>query len=257
MELLKPNYIDTTTALVVNTNTGTAENVMIPDITYQFYSSGFNNDNTTVSLRVNFQQTLTVSRLILRGHNWREFRAFYNGLTASAFALLNGPTTTSEWSSNSETSQFLTCTPVNCTSVTFEAKKTMIADVEKAIGYLVISQERYEFARIPAAKNYTPNLGAQEVVHRLSNGRTRIQNLGDSWDFEIKLDYISQAQRNELREIYDLHESHIYVPFGTATSWDGIVVPVVWPSPFQFYRYSDNAPDTGFEGLVRLLETDP
>jgi hypothetical protein len=257
MELIKANFINTTTQLVVNTNTGTAENLMIPDPSFQFYSSGFNNDNTTVTLRVNFDQTTTVDRLAIVGHNLKDFTAFYNGLTASTFALLNGPTTASNWSSNSETSQYLTCTPVACTSVSFDLKKTQVANAEKAIGYLVISEQRYDFVRVPAAKGYRPVLDAQEVEHRLSTGDTRVQNLTNKWNFEVELNYITESQRNSLRTIYDLHTSHIFVPFGTATSWDKVIAPVVWPAPFNFYRFSDNAPSTGFEGSIRLLETTP
>lgn len=257
MELWKPNFINTTTALVVNSNTIAAEYIMRPDVTYQYVSNGFADDNTVASIRVNFAETTTVSRLALAGMNLREFRLFYNGLTANAFALLNGATSSSYWTGNSEPAMALEATPVACTSVTLEMKKTQVANSEKAIGYLVLSQERLTFSRIPAAKNYNPMLNAEEVVHQLSDGRARIQRIADFWTVDMKLDYISSTLRDQLRTVYNLHSPHIFVPFGTTTAWDGIIFPCVWRSPFPFYHHSDNAVGAGFEGSINLLETTP
>lgn len=258
MELLKSNYINTSTALVVNSNTATAEYIMNPDLTFQYVSSGFANDLTTSTLRINFSETLTVSRLALVGMNLKEFDLYYNGATANAFALTTtGSTTTSKWSSNSETAIYMTCTPVACTSVSLDMKKTISANQEKALGYFVISQEHLDFSRIPSAKNYTPKLESKEVVHTLSDGNTRLQTVADRWKVDIKLEYISETLRNSLRTIYNLHTGLIFVPFGTTTSWDQIIFPCVWQGPFEFYKFSDNAPSTGFEGKLKLLETTP
>lgn len=257
MEFLKPNFIDDTVQFVVNSNTLLADWVKNPDVRYQYVSQGFNDDNTIASIKINFAATVTASRLGLTGINSKEFRIYYDGVTANALALLSGATTTSVWSSNSETGMFLQYTPVAMTSLTIEMKKTMVANAEKAIGYLVISQERLTFDRLPAAKNYSPIQGSEEVVHRLSNGRTRIQTIGDVWDFQLKLDYVSASMKNSLKTIFEMHTSHIFVPFGTTTSWDKVMRPVVWPAPFDFERYSDNAANTGFEGTINLLETDP
>lgn len=258
MELLKANFIDTTTSLVVNSNTAAAELVMNPDLSFQYVSSGLNDDNTIATLKVNFSSTLTVSRLALLGMNLKDFRLYYNGVTANTFALTTtGATTVSNFSTNSETAMYLQATPVACTSVSIDMRKTMVANAEKAIGYFIVSQERLDFSRIPAAKNYIPTLDAEEVVHALSDGNTRVQNIANRWRFDIKLEYISTSFRDSLRTIYNLHAGHIFVPFGTTTSWDQIIAPVVWPAPFNFYKFSDNAVGTGFEGSIKLLETSP
>lgn len=258
MELLKPNYINTTTAIVVNSATSVVDYIMNPDITFQYVSSGFNNDLTTATMRINFSSTLTVSRIGLNGINLKDFILYYNGATANTFALTStGATTVSSFTANSETGMYMACTPVACTSVSIDMKKTMEANAEKAVGYFVISQERLDFSRIPSAKNYSPVLSAEEVVHSLSDGNTRIQSIADRWRFDVKLEYVSETMRNSLKTVYDVHDSHIFVPFGTTTAWDKIMCPVVWQSPFDFYRFSDNAVGTGFEGALRLLETTP
>ena len=258
MELWKPNYIDTTTSIVVNSNTDTAQYLMRPDTSYQYVSIGFNNDNTIATFKINFSETLTVSRIAIVGHNLREFRMFYNGATASTFALTStGATTSSHFNANSETGLVLQATPVACTSVSLDMYKTMVANAEKAVGYLVITTERLSFDRRPAASGYKPLLNAEEVVHSLSDGRTRIQQVNNFWQAELEYRYLSESQRNSFRTIYDLHASHIFVPFGTTTAWDKVIFPCVWPSPFEFYKFSDNAPGTGFDGSIKLLETPP
>lgn len=256
MEFWKPSFINTTTMLVVNSNTGTAENVMIPDVTYQYISSGLSTDGTIASMRINFAQTTTIDRLAIFT-NSKQFRIFYNGLTASTLALLSGATTVSNWTNNSEGAMALNFTPVACTSLSIDMYSTQVSNAEKVISYLVVSESRYDFSRIPAAKGYRPILDGMEVEHRLSTGDTRVQTLSSKWEFEVELNYITETQRNELKEVYDLHDGHIFVPFPTTTSWDRVIAPVVWPKPFRFFSYSDNAPSAGFEGSMRLLETTP
>lgn len=258
MELIKSNYIDTSTAIVVQSNTATAEFIMTTDLSYQYVSSGYADDLTTTTLRVNFSETLSVSRIALLGMNLKDFTIYYNGTTASTFALTTtGATTTSSFSSNSETSMYLFATPVFCTSVSIDMKKTITADSEKALGYLVISDLKLDFSRIPSADNYKPMLEPKEVVHKLSDGNTRIQTIADKWKATVSLDYIDSSFRNSLRSIYNEHKAMIFVPFGTSTSWDTVIFPCVWQGAFDFYKYSDNAATVGFEGKINLVETTP
>jgi hypothetical protein len=258
VELIKQNYINTSTAIVVNSNTTSAELIMNPDTSFQHVSSGFNNDLTTSTFRVNFNETMTVSRIALVGMNLKDFDLYYDGVTSNAFALTTtSATTTSKWINNSETSMYLVCTPVACTSVSLDMKKTISPNSEKAIGYFVISQERIDFTRLPTANNYKPILETKEIAHKLSDGNTRLQVIADRWKVDVKLDYITASFRNSLRSIYNLHEGMIFVPFGTTTGWDAVIFPCVWQGPFDFYKFSDDSPDTGFEGKIKLLETTP
>lgn len=258
MELLKPSYINTTTAIVVGSNTATAEYIMNPDVSFQYVTTGFNSDLTIATLKINFSETLTLSRIALAGMNLKKFNLFYNGVTANSLALTTtAATTVSQWTTNSETAMYMQCTPVACTSLSLDMYSTQVANAEKALGYMMISQERIDFSRLPSAKNYTPLIDTQEVTHKLSDGNTRLQVIADRWKATIRLDYITESFRNSLRTIYNIHDSHIFVPFGTTTGWDQVIFPCVWQAPFDFYKFSDNAPSSGFEGTIKLLETTP
>jgi hypothetical protein len=256
MELLKPNYISTTTGFTVESNTTSAEYLFDPDTSFQYVSSGFANDNTATSIVVSFSETMTVSRIALLEHNLEDFYVFYNGATANLFALTSTcSTVASSFVSNTASDIYLTCQPVACTSVTFVLRKTIVANQEKAIGYLVVSDVALALPRPPSASDYTPVLNPMNVVHRLSDGGTRIQNVANKWSAQLKYKYLEESVRDDLEELYESHSDLIFVAFGTTTGWDGVLFPCVWDGPFDFHKYSDNAQGAGFSGSINLKET--
>lgn len=257
MEFLNQNFLLTSTSIVVDSNTATAEFIIDRDPVFQYVSDNFNDDTTTTTLTINFDQTQSVGRIALLSHNLQSYTIYYDGVTANTFSMTStADTTTTDYSTNSSTSQYLSITPQDCTSVSIDMKQTIVANSEKAIGYLVISNCLLEFERLPPAQGYSPNLISKNVEHRLSNGGTRIQTLDENWDVQIRYDHITQTFRDNLRTIFDLHKDMIFVPFGTSSSWgDEIIFPCVWAGPFNFYRHSDNAVSAGFSGSLSIKET--
>lgn len=256
MEFVYSNFYNTTTMIAVNSNTGTSGFLFNPDRQIQYISSGLNNDLTAASIRINFASTLTVNRIALVNFNAKSFTVFYNGATANTFSL-TGPaaTTTSDFSTNSETSIFIKTNSVACTSVSIDLKSTMVANVEKAIGWLVVSSIQLDFERDPSAKDYTPKLDPKRIVHTLSDGGTRIHWVKDKHSADVSFKHISTTFRNNLRTVYDTKSEFIFAPFGTTTSWDGIIFPCVWNGAFDFYKYSDDNINAGFSGKISLRET--
>lgn len=259
MEFIRKNYFDTTTQAVVNSNTATVSNIFLRDTRFQYVSSGFNNDLTNATLRINFDETLTISRIALMGINLKDFRIFYNGLTANTFALTStGATTVSYFASNSETSLYLQATPQACTSVSIDMLATQVANQDKAIGYLVLSNVLSDLdTRVPPAQSYTPIFAPKEVIHELSDGSIRTQVVDRKFSANVKLDFVSTALRDELKSVFDLHDDFIFVAFGTTTAWDEVLFPCVWTGPFEFEEFSDNAAAAGHSGRIKLFETRP
>lgn len=256
-ELIRANYLQTSTQLVVNANTATAENVMTRDLKFQFSSDNFANDSTTVTMRINFDETLTVDRIALVGHNLKQFRVYYNGATANVFSL-SAPANTnaSSYATNSATSHYFRTASVGVTSVSIDMYSTIEANKNKVLGYLVISQKLTDFdGRVPIAQTYMPKINPQNVVHRLSDGGVRIQTLEHKFASSFNLDFVTEQTRNDLRTIFEDNDSFIFCPFGTTTSWDEVIYPCVWNDSFDFFGYSDNAAVAGFSGRINLLET--
>ncbi len=255
MEFLEQNFYDTTTQIAVNSNTISAEFLMSPDLKLQCTSSGMNDDTQIFQVVVSFDATVTVDRLALMGHNIKQFIGYYNGVTANTFALVGGQTTTSSFTTNTETNLYMPVTPVACTSVSFDFKKTIVANSEKAIGFLGISELVYAMARIPAAQDYTPLLVPKELTHALSTGGTRSHRIANKWNHKIKFSNIDTSFRDSLRTVYDRQKPALFVPFGTTTGWDGVLYEANWIGNFDFYKFSDSAVAAGFSGQIQLFET--
>ena len=186
--------------------------------------------------------------------NWKDFDVFYDGVTANTFTITN-PTTASSFTSNSATDMYLATTQVNVTSVTFDILSTQVADSEKAVGHIYLGSNSLTFPRIPNAKSYTPTIEPREFVHQLSDGGVRRHLVQNKWSATVKFKYITESFRNSLRSIYEENNSHVFVPFGTGTSWDGILFDANWVGKFEFYKYSADASSSGFTGSIKLKES--
>lgn len=255
-EILTQSYVNTTTQFVVNSNTATVENIFNRDVSFQYYSDGFNNDSTTVSMRISFDSTQTVSRIGILETNLKSFRVYYNGATASTFAMTStGATTSSYFTTNSETSMYLRCNAVACTSVSIDMISTQVSNSEKAIGFLYIGNTTLTFPIMPSSDNYDPKIDPEQMVHVMSDGGTRIHNVKNKMSAKISLSNISLSFRNSLRDLFNDRSVFTFVPFGTTTSWDGVLYEGVWPGNFEFYKYSNDAASSGFSGTITIRET--
>ncbi len=254
MEFLSQTYLETTTQAVVNSSTITVQNLLNPDIRYQYVSDAFNNDSLTSTITITFDATTTIDRIALMEFNGKKFNVYYNGLTASAFTLTS-PTITSQWVSNSATNLYLAFTPVACTSVSFDIYSTQVANSEKAIGYLYVGANSLTFPRVPNSSSYTPVKDPKELIHELSDGGTRRHVVQTKWSSKIKFQYLTESFRDSLFSIFNELSPHVFVPFGTGSSWDGILFEANWIGNFDFYKYSDDAVSSGFSGSIDLKET--
>lgn len=255
MEFLSANLINTTTQIAVNSNTSTVSNLFNRDPYFQYFSESLNNDATTSTITITFSATTSVSRIALIDTNANKFRIFYNGSTANTFALTSGDTTASNYTTNAEENKYFRFATVGCTSITLDIYNTQTANQEKRLGLLLISDLQLSMTQIPDASGYKPMIDPKQVIHKMSDGGTRIHNVRKKYAVDVSLDYLSESTRNDLKDIYDLQTEFVFVPFGTTTSWDAIQFESVWEGEFEFYEYSDNASASGFSGTVRLKET--
>jgi len=256
MEILYQNYFNTSTQAVVNSNTSTAQYLLTRDTYYQYVSSGFNNDLTQTTIRINFDATTSVSRIAILNTNAREMIIFRNGLTASTFALTTtSSTVTSSWVSNSASSMYLSFSAVDVTSVSFDIKSTIVANVEKAVAQIVISSVQINFSQLPSAKNYKPLIDTKQIVHELSDGGTRVHAVKDKYSHKVKLTNAPLTFQSQFKTLFEAHNPFMFCPFGTTTSWDAILYEAVWVGNFDFYTYSDDNANAGFTGNMDFRES--
>lgn len=255
MEFLLPNYFNTTTMIVVNNNTGTAENLLNRDPFYQYYTDGMDNDLTTSSIIITFGSTLPVSRIAMLDTNFKDFRIFYNGATANSFTFLNADTTTSIYTGNADANKYFRFTTVQCSSITIQCTKTFVANDEKLLGLFVLSDLKVSLTRTPSSKGFKPKKLPKQVVHTLSDGGTRIHNVSKKYQHSLKITHVPTALRQTLGTFYDTINEFNFCPFGTATSWDAIFYEAVWDGPDTFDELSDDASSSGYSGSISIKET--
>ena len=153
---------------------------------------------------------------------------------------------------------YLKATPQACTSVSFDMKSTIVANQNKAIGYLVVSNVLTDLdGRVPSAQRYQPIFKSKEIVHELADGSFRTQVFDQKFGAKIGLDFVSTSLRNELKTVFETHEDFIFTAFGTTTGWDEVFFPCVWVGAFEFFEATDNAISAGHSGVLKLLETRP
>lgn len=255
MEFCYVNYLNTSTQLSVSNNTGGAYNVISFDETRQWVTDGDNDDTTVTSMTISFDATTSISRLFLRSINWKDFTIFYNGATANTFSLdSNQATTTSDFSSNSDTSMVLMFSAVDVTSLTFDISSTIVSNSEKTVGNIYVTDQRLNFARLPDSSGYKPSERSVEIIHTLSDGGKRITFKAEKHEIDINLKYISTSFRNDLRTLWREKNEFLFVAFPTSTEWDEFCFPCVWEGPFDFFKLSNNNPNAGFNGTIRLSE---
>lgn len=255
MEFWNKNQYDTTTMITCTSGTLTANNLMIRDIRRQWISESSDNDSLTSTITIAFSETLTINRLALDGINLKKFNIYYNGATANTLAFTStSATTTSRWLTNSESSMALMFTSVNATSLTIDMYSTQVANSEKAIGWLAISSQLLDFAKIPDAGSYDPNINVEQKEHKLSDGGVRIHTIEQKFSANIKLKYVTEAFKDSLYSVWQDAEDFIFMAFPTTTGWDAVGYEVVWPGKFDFLEYADNASTAGFKGTITLKE---
>lgn len=252
------NLLDTTTmvSLTSDSNTSTVIN-LFDRYTTRRYSTAGHGTSTSATIRINFDSTQTISRIVLQNHNLKQFRVYYNGVTANVITLETGrDTATTNYSTNSQTNHLWKFTAVDVTSVSIQMDLAQTADTEKKIGELWISDLNLRMDFNPDVTGYDPLIFNKQIRHEMSDGGVAIYDIRDKWRCKLKLRYKNSSMTTALRAIYNSKTDFCVAPFPTGTSWDGDIYNVVWTGPYDGLRPSGNAVSTlGYDHEFTLEET--
>jgi hypothetical protein len=131
----------------------------------------------------------------------------------------------------------------------------MVANSEKAIGLFYAGNLVLDFDRNPGAKDYKPKHAPKEILQKMSDGGLRRNIVEDKRNAIIKFKFIDASFRDSLFSVYKRSSGFNFVAFPTTTGWDEFMFDGVWSGTFDFFRFSDDAPSTGFSGQIKLSET--
>lgn len=246
MEIHRESYINTTSIIGVAANqTGTVQYLFDKNIKVGFSTSGVTGATAT-TISFSFTSAKVISHIFLQNHNLKDFNIYYNGVTASSLYTT---------SNNSATSSYLGFASITVNSVHIQINDVITSGQERRIGEFVITERRYAFERNPPINRFNYSIPRKQVRHEMPDGGIVLFNIRNKYRTVLKPEFFSQTSHDTLFSIYDDAVPLYYVPFPTATAWDGKAFPVVWPGPFDF-QYSNNFKETGYSGSI-LFEEEP
>lgn len=248
MEFIYKNFLITTSSIDTDSGTNTFAYLFDNDYNIGWASVGYNNDAVSCQLNINFDATTAVDRIAIMNHNIKQFRLFYNGVTANTF------TPDMNFTQNSDTSHYLSFTQVNCTSVSIQMDSTIVTDNEKEIGEFIVSKVGVNFERNPNASGYKPKIDRIAIEHKLSDGGITQHVVADRFSCDINYSFITLDFYKDLKGFYDLMDPFIFVAFPTLTLWDGICYKVNWVGDLKLRAFSSESPDSGYDIDIKLRE---
>lgn len=245
MDLLRSNLINTTTSVTGTSNlAGFAQYLFDRNLNFRYATSGYTS-NTTAVLSWVFASPQVISHVLLQNHNLRDFRLYYNSVTANSLLI----TTT-----NSATSTYVSFASTTVSSVDLQMNAPITGDNEKAVGEWVLSDRLYQFSNNPTAQNYDPQANMHRILHRMPDGGVAAFIIKNKYKAKLSLDYISTTSRDTLLSIYNSTPTFYFLPEPTATGWEGFAREVLWTNPFNF-TWGENSKTQGFNGEIVLEET--
>ena len=246
MEFLKKNLSNTTTSVVVSSGSDVSDALFDRSTTKYWESVGAT--GASIVLSIEFPTPTVISHVILQGHNLKRFRLFYNSATANTFPTNVNVTT------NSDTSSYFGLGGSSTvSSIQLQMDSTTVAGAEYRIGELIATERLCVFERNPAADDYKPVRMKKRIIHEMPDGGVKVFEVSQKFKAEMKWGFITQTFHDSLLSVFDLAEPFSFIPFPTATSWDGQAKQVIWDGDFDF-AHDTNDKAQGYGGKVRIRE---
>lgn len=245
MEFLRANLINTTSMIKVDAgNTSTIAYLFDNNKKVGFSTSGYNS-TTAATISIEFAAGQIVSHVLLIGHNIKDYRVYYNSVTANSLAVVT---------TNSATMTYIAFASTTVSSIQIQMNDSIVGSMEKAIKELVISERQYQFERNPDIVDFKYYTNRKQVRHEMPDGGVALFNIRDKYKATINLDFFSSTSHDTLYTIYDAALPLCFVPEPTATGWNGKAYECVWPGKFDF-KYATNGKQAGYSGSISLEES--
>lgn len=244
MEFLSANLLNTSTQLHVESNLVTAPYLFDRSVSLGYSSDGFIGATTTV-ISVEFDAATVLSHILIQNHNMKNFRLFYNSVTANSLEVIT---------SNSATSSYFLVNSVTVSSIQLQIDATMLGTDEKQVGELVLSERLIQFERNPTQSQWNPTVFRKQIEYEMPDGGTSVFNVKDKYRTTMSWEFITSSFRDSLFSIYEDAVPLYFLPFPTTTGWDGGAYESVWTGDFDF-KHATNDKQQGYSGSLTLKET--
>mgnify|MGYP001590488526 CR=1 FL=1 len=246
--LFRKNFIVTSTALSITSGTGTVSNLIDRKPNIKWTSVGENSDVNTAVVRWTPDSSTNISAIFLQNHNFENLKITYN--SGSTFT----PDIT--MASNTASNSFFRFNSQTITHIDVIVTATHIANAEKFLGEMIVTNLKAEIDTNPDYGGYTPTTYKKGVEHELSDGGIVSVFLSKKFRADITLGFIASSTANSLSAIWNEHTDLVFVPFGVdtfTTNWDGQAEHVNWIGDLDMTRLRDNT-ISGYLGSIMLRQ---
>lgn len=249
------NLLETTTAVFASAGaTGSAASLFDRDIEWRWVTTGYTGV-TSLALSINFATATVISALMLQAHNFTQFRAFYDSLTANVFtANVNVTGNSSAFSYFSFNSQTVNSVQIQVDSA-FTATVAGSATTERVLGELIVTRQLFSSGASPAAGNYRPVIARTLVRQELADGGVALYDLGQKYQADIGYSFIGDNFYSDLSAVFNDAVPVVVVPFPASASWDGDAFEVEWVGANDFKWAGNDKNAQGWNGNIRLEQT--
>ncbi len=248
MRFLQNNVISTGTEFTSTSGSGTHPNLVDRKINTKWTTSGENSDANTATISWVAPSSTIVSSLLLQNHNFKDFRVVFNSV--STFT----PNLSVTGNAFSNTYYKFASQSVNSIDIIIE--DTIVADQEKTLAQIIVSNEKIEFDTNPEFNRYRPSFFKKGVEQELSDGGIVSIFLSSKFRADINLGFINSSTYDSLTKIYNEHKDFVFCPFPVDTftsNWNGQAFAVNWTGDLIIDSLSDNTLN-GYTGIINLRE---
>ncbi len=177
---------------------------------YTRWESVGSNDITTESITINFKNPTTIDRLLLIGHNFKEFTIQYNGtndftnVSGLGGSLVGGIVETDF----SVDTAYYSFTEVLINSITISISKTQVVDAEKFLNQFIGTTELATLIGFPRVSNvlHNRNIKASKAI----SGKNVLQKSYETTSFRLGFKtYPIQADVNLMEDLHLKEDSFL------------------------------------------------
>jgi len=247
-KFLSENFINGSSTLAASSETAIVGNLIDRDPSVVWSSSGEGTDGTASTITWTPPAAITIDRLFLQNHNFKNYTAYYNGTASNAFTPA---VSVSNGSGSHSYHEFGT---VSITSITIKPTATLVANQEKTLGQLFVGTQQFEAAANP--DEYSPIEKKKGPDLELADGGFKSIWIAQKYNASLNFQYVLPAEVSNFKSLYDQHTDFYFMPTpADGTAWDGDAWNVNWIGDYDALKLTNGiGKTTGYDLNMELRE---
>ncbi len=175
---------------------------------FTFWRSVSSDDTTSEVITITFNASITIDRLLLIDHNWKDFNVkYFSGGSYVHFASvvgISGSQSNITETTFAQNTSYYEFTPVTTTSVQLTVTKTQVVDAQKYISQIIFTEEIGTLDGFPiiSAVEHDRNLRKKEML----SGKMLVVKSEESFKTELKFNNYPASLSDDIDLMMELHD---------------------------------------------------